>query len=338
MKKSQIIFLGLGIILILIPFILNIYSIFKLLILIVGIALFELSFVLSKKRNLIFLLCLPILLIIFTYGIDYIKTFTLNLKPIYVWENKINAKVSVYNSIFYRIFKCDNEYILDKNYKSNFACSPNLLENIDVNKFLNEPQISFKKYKNDFVKITGKISRINGTNSLELREYTNSNNSLNGHVNFNENNKLIGELEGINPLNYKVYDYITIVGLVDSIKDNTITLKNIKIVEGNLYNEYTIQVIEKDVCSDKLEEYTDNFYTKCIENIYLDYGIDKYELSYALKDGKITYDKLITDAKINTPNNYKLYSWEKFSLLNCNSQKNILLSSTEMIDYSLCEE
>ncbi len=337
MKKSKIIIFIIGLILLIIPFMLNFYSIYKLLAIGLGIILLDVCFVLNKKTNIFLIIYLPILLIIITYSIDYIKTYTLKLSPIYVLENKINNNVSIYNSVLYRVYKCENNYIFDNNYKKDFPCDTKLIENIDINKLLNEPQKNYNEYKNNFIKVSGKISKINGNSTLELQEYKKSDNSINGYVEFNNSSKLIVDISNNIINKYKVYDYITIVGLVKSYNNNEITLVNTKIEDNDLYNNYKIEVIEKSKCDEDYSLYMNNYYSKCINNIYIDYGIDIYELSYAIDDGKIKIDELINKGTYESYNKNKLYKYDKFKLLACQNDKNYLLSNNEKIDLSLCE-
>ena len=338
MKRKKIILLIIGIILIIISLLLNIYSIYKLLLLCLGIILIDIGVFLNKQKSVFMMIYLPILLIIFTYGLDYMKTYTLNISPVYVIENKINNKVSIYNSLFYRIYKCDNNYIFDNDYQKDSMCQSNMLANIDINKLLNEPKESYQKYHNDFIKVTGKISKINGISSIELKEYSTSD-SLNGYVKFNDTKKLTVNIKNVNITKYKIYDYITVVGLLKEYKNNNeLVLINTKIEENDLYNNYDIQVLETKTCNKKLKEYADNIYIYCLDNIYLNYDIDKYELSYAIKDKKITLDDLIKDIKPIEEDNNKLYKLDKFNILVCQNKKNILINNKEKVDYSWCQE
>ncbi len=339
MSKKRIWLLISGLILIITPFFINIYSIYRLISLAIGIILIDVYLATNQKINIFLLLYLPILLIIFTYSIDYIKTYTLNLKPIYVLENKINSDVSLYNSLFYRIYKCGNNYVFDNEYQKDFVCDTQLIQNIDVNKFLNSAADSYKKYHHDFIKVTGKISKISGTSSVELKEYTVKDNSINGYVNFIDTHKLVAKLNDVNLTGYKIYDYITVVGLLDSYdKDSgTLTLINAKLEANNLYDDYEMQIIEGE-CSNSIKEYTDNLYTKCVSNVYLDYKIDKYELSYAIKDGKVILDSILAQGEKELKDGKILYKLPKFNILSCNREQNIILSQNEKVDYTLCDE
>ena len=138
MKNKNIIILIVSLILIIVPFFINVYTILKLISFVVGIMLLDIYFIMRKKMNLFWLIYLPILLLVFTYSLDYIKTYVFDVSPIYILENKINKDVSVYNSLFYRVYKCENEYIFDNEYQMNFACNTKLMEDMDINTLLAE--------------------------------------------------------------------------------------------------------------------------------------------------------------------------------------------------------
>lgn len=337
--KKKVFLVIFSIILIIVPFFINVYSIYRLISVCLGITLLDISLITVKKTRIFLLIYLPILLLIITYSIDYMKTYILDLRPIFVIKNKINNNVTIYNSLFYRIYKCGEDEYFDNNYEKNFMCKTDLIEKIDINVLLNDPKISFKEHKNDFIKVVGKISKISGTSSIEMQAYTEVEDKLNGYVKFNETSKLIINLDGLDISNYKIYDYITLVGLLDSYdkKTDTLSLTDIKIEENNLYSEYDIHVIESSNCTKELKEYVNNYYLYCLENIYLDYKVDKYELSYALKDKKITMDELLKDTSVEEIDNIKVYKNEKFNILSCNKNKNIIINKNEKIDYSLCE-
>ena len=337
--KKRIILLIISILFIIIPFFINVYSIYRLISVCIGITLMDIVLVLRKKINIFLLVYLPIILLIFTYSIDYIKTYTFKLTPIFVFENKINDKVSIYNSLFYRIYKCSNEEYFDNNYESSFMCETNLIDEININKFLNEPLDSFKKYKNNFIKITGKISKIEGTNSITLQAYKQEDGIFNGYVKFDETSKLIIKLNGIDISKYKIYDYITVVGLISEFEKNSNVIKmiDVKLEEKDLYDDYEVHVIESLGCKGNLKEYTENYYLYCLENIYLDYKIDKYELSYALKDKKITMNELLINSEFIEEKDFKIYKLDKFNVLVCNNNKNIILNRNEKINNELCK-
>ncbi len=338
MKNKKIIILIVSLILIIVPFFINVFTILKLISLVLGIMLLDVYFIMRKKMNLFWLIYLPILLLVFTYSLDYIKTYVFDVSPIYILENKINKDVSIYNSLFYRIYKCKDEYIFDNEYQMNFACDTNLMDDMDINTILAEPRATYQKYSHKFIKVTGKISKIIGKSKIEMQEYTTSDKDVNGYVKFNDASKLVIYLNEEELKNYKIYDYITVVGLLDNFKKSNeeLTLINTKVEDNDLYSHYTLEVIESNACDNSLKEYTDNFYTVCIDDVFVNYDVGNYELDYVLKDGKFTFADLIKDGQVRKENNYNVYELDKFNILACNN-KNILLKKDLEIDYSLCD-
>ena len=77
----------------------------------------------------------------------------------------------------------------------------------------------YPEYKNKFVRVHGKISKISGNESIELASYTSSEESLNGYVNFNLDYTLNVKSNEILS-SYRIYDYIDVIGRVDSYKNN----------------------------------------------------------------------------------------------------------------------
>lgn len=325
--KKKLFILIIGLLLITIPFFINVYSIYKLIFLCLGIILVDVYFALKNKSNILLLFYLPILLLVFTYALDYFKIYTFKLSPIFVLENNMNSDISIYNSFLYRVYKCENEYIFDNNYEKSFMCNTNSLKEMDINTVLSDLDGFYKKEHGNFVKVTGKISKITGTSNILLESFSETEKSLNGYVKFDKNSHLKIIIDGEDISNYHIYDYITVVGLLTNYNktNNELILTDIKIEDKNLYSNYKVHIIEND--NKDLQKYMDNFYTYKIENIYLDYGIDKYELAYALKDKRIVFENFIKDSEIEQINNSTMYKMDKLNILKCNDKKIILTSS-----------
>ena len=121
MKKSTVVLLIIGIILLIIPFCLSEYSLARIIILALGIFLITLSFVFLKRKNIFLIIILPIILICLSYAVDTFLFYKFDKIPIYVYEVSSSDKVKVYNSLFYRIFDCNDSLILDYGYKKNIS-------------------------------------------------------------------------------------------------------------------------------------------------------------------------------------------------------------------------
>lgn len=338
MKKK--ILLTISFLLVLIPFIINVFSIIRMVSLLLGIILFTYTLNINKKFNILMCLYVPILFFVLTYTIDYTFACVLERNPIYAISNKSNDNVIVYNSILYRVFNCNEKLSFDNNYQKNYMCKTSLINSIDINEVLSDADKFYKDHKHDFVKITGKVSKINGNSSIELNSYTvDSNNTLNGYVIFDKENKLNIKINNkMDVSHYKIYDYITVVGEVSSYELDTTTLKNVVIEDNDIYTDYTLSVIEPEKCGD-VKEYTEGYFTYCLSNIYVDYGIDKYELSYTLKDKKITFDNLKKNyEELKENDSADLYLLNKFNILVCDDSKTIFINKNVKKPFSLCKE
>lgn len=337
MKRK--ILLTISLLLVGVPFIINSYSLIRMVSLLCGIILITSLFKTHSKGNKLILIIIPLLLFICTYSIDYMLTCVFNHYPIYAIQKKSNEKLSTLHSLMYRVYDCNGKLYFDNHYKNLYMCSTSLLDDTDINKVLNEPKKYYKEHANRFVKITGKISKINGNSSIELRNYIiDEDKTLNGYVKFDETKKLEIKLNNkIDATSYKIFDYITVVGELKLINNHTLSLENVVIENNNLYSKYNISIIEPSSCGE-LKEYTEGYYTYCLSNIYIDYGIDKYELSYLLKDKKISFENLIKGYNsLEEEKNMDLYHLDKFDVLVCNKNKKIILNKKTNNPFNLCE-
>ncbi len=333
-----------GFLFVIISFVFNSYSLWRIFSLLVGIILLVIISEKLLKRKYLFIL-MPIVLIVLSYSLDFFLVSKFNRVPIYSLKKESNPLVLTYNSFFYRIFKCQNTSIMDYGYESNFLCNYDLLEEIDVNSFLSDSLANFRKYKNKFVKIKGKISKKSGVNSLELSSYKiDDANKLNGYVSFNTEYKVKVNTNS-NLSKFYIYDDVTIIGIVDSLTKEPFTINIIDpiIIPSDIYYQYTYEVITSDnkAVSNYVEK--QNIYTWGIENIYIHYDLEHiYELKYLINDERITIASLInnkeyTEVYSNEENLIgKIYEMDKFKILKCENSKIIITNEEWKLNYELC--
>lgn len=343
MKKRLIVLLGLGLTLMIVPFLINIYSIFRIISLVLGIILITVSLCLKKKRNIFYIILVPLIMLVFSYGIDTLLFYTLKRVPVFSYAIKSSDKMRTYNSFFYRVFDCNGNLTLDYGYTKNYVCSNDCLDAININSFMQDAEESFKKYHHKFVHIYGKISKITGNENIELASFTESDNTLNGYVNFNLNNILIVNTEE-NLSKYRIYDYVDVYGKVTSINDGKITLTNTKLVASNIYDTYSFEIIASD--DNKLTNLVKekDYYYYGLNTINVKYdGNNIYELSYLLTDDRFKFDDLIKDKEYEVFKNEedvevaKKYKLEKFDLLECSNGKKIVANSKSKANQSICD-
>ena len=343
MKKRLIVLLGLGLTLMIVPFLINIYSIFRIISLVLGIILITVSLCLKKKRNIFYIILVPLIMLVFSYGIDTLLFYTLKRVPVFSYAIKSSDKMRTYNSFFYRVFDCNGNLTLDYGYTKNYVCSNDCLDAININSFMQDAEESFKKYHHKFVHIYGKISKITGNENIELASFTQGDDTLNGYANFNLNNILIVNTDE-NLSKYRIYDYVDVYGKVTSINDGKITLTNTKLVASDIYDTYSFEIIASD--DNKLTNLVKekDYYYYGLNTINVKYDGDNiYELSYLLTDDRFKFDDLIQDKEYEVFKNdedvevAKKYKLEKFDLLECSNGKKIVANSKSKANQSICD-
>lgn len=297
MKKVYLLIIG--ILLCIAPYCVNTYTMFRLIVISIGMILLIISYAIYEKKHLLLLLILPLLLVACTYTIDHILVSKLKRIPIYAYQIKSSDAVRTYNSFAYRVFDCDGTTTFDYGYKKNFLCEASTLEAMSVNDFLKEATENIKKYEEKFIKVKGKISKISGRDTIELSLYEEEINGLNGHVKFDASSILRIKTDA-DLSDLRIYDEFSVIGRVESKrqeKDSTIiNLVDTLLLPNKDYKEYEFKVIEnnnqglKDYVKDK------NIFLYGLDNIYVIYkNYAKYELSYAITDTRIIVDDLIKE-------------------------------------------
>lgn len=319
-----------GLLLCITPFCVDTYSLYRLIAITIGMFIIIITYATYKKKNIIFLLILPILLVGVTYMIDHILAMKLNHVPIYAYEVKSSDEVSTYNSFSYRIYDCGQKRIFDNGYKLEYMCSKDALKTIDINAFLKDPEEAFHKNKEKFVKIKGKISKISGKDLIELSPYEENIDALNGVVKFDANISL--RIKTFNDLSaYRIYDDFLVIGQVEKIEREKekviIHLTDTVYYSGEDYQTFTYEVEPMDTL--EVKEYMKNkeYYLYGLNNIYLKYkNFSKYELSYVLTDERIFLEDILDDAKkrdITKENEViaTIYEKEDFDIIKCINNK-----------------
>ncbi len=345
--RSKVLYIG-GFVLIILSFLLNFFSVARLVLLIGGILLIDIETTLKLAKHPFIILIIPLFLLVFTYGVDMLLATKLNRVPIYSYEIKSSKNMATYNSFFYRIYHCQNKNVTDYGYQLSYACRATELEEHDINAFLSESLARFADYQNKFVKIRGRVSKISGEDLMELSSYKiDANNTLNGYVEFNTEYRLRLKIKA-DLSNYKIYDDVTVIGLVSrqnkEQNDTIIELIDAIIVPSTLYENYTLEVIASD--SKDLTSYVEKeqIYLKGLSNIYLHFDESHiYELKYLITDKRITIADLIQDSEAKELKDKDdvtvgtIYEKDKFKVIKCQNKKIIISNKEEKIKANICD-
>ena len=341
MKKENIIFIILGIIFTFLPFFIFTYSILRLISVMFGIILLCIGLILNTNNKIFKIILFPVMISFFVYLLDYYTFILFKKTPIIAINYKSSEKVSTYNSILYRVFNCDNSLILDKKYQKSYSCKNEDITLINLNDFLvSETNQVYKENKNKFVHLKGRISKIIGNNTIEVRPY-NGEVELNGYVNFDNSKKIVIENVIMDPTKYYIYDEIEFIGLVEKYEnidsEVIIHLIDVKLIENNIYNNYEI-IINNNNTKD-LENILDKVYYLGIDNIYYKFNEENiYDLSYVLSDKRDSIDNIVKGKEYDTlENDNRLYKFDKFNIIRCNNEKTIFINKNYKITNEICE-
>ncbi len=349
-KKYNFTFLIIGLVLFLIALLINKSSVIRLLLTLVGVGFVFYTF---KRENRKINVLLIVLFIICSIFIDSIVSSTLVRIPIFAYNITTSGNTRVYKAIGYRIWQCDKNSTknmkVDKFYTKGYSCDASDIETIDSNSFLNSVIENYDDYKDTYVKIKGKISKKNSRNSIEMQPYEQSNITLNGYVTFADNITLkILFYKDFDELDlYDIYDEIIVVGVVKTLEHNddkfVIYLTESIMISASNFDKYEMIVNEQATCENgtknilySSDEY--DLYAYCLEDVFVNYGENKYELSSALSSGKISIDELFAGPieSSNLEDGSELYKFEKYSVLKCNKEKSKdIVIAPKTVDASL---
>ena len=306
---------------------------------------------LDKKRKytplytLIYLIALILL--------DSICVVTFSKTPIFALNIVNNNDIKVYNALGYKVWQCNtkkpNELIVEPFYKKGYKCSVEEIENISINDLITSLNNNYEEYRNTYVKVTGKISKKDGQNYIEMQAYTESEDNINGYVTFQEAITLAIIFDEYDQKLdvYDIYDEITVIGKIKNMEtkeDKRIIYMYESTIASDIeLDEYTITASSnKKIDGDKQLIYTakdSNVYTYGIENIIVKFKDNlEYELPSVLSSKKLEINEIIKDAneiitdEKNQENKSKLYKFKTYNIVVCDQEKSkdIIITSPKL--------
>jgi hypothetical protein len=184
--KSRIV----ALILTLLAFLLPLHNIIKLLIIITALTLLtlETKSLLPKNKKKLLPLYTLLFLIVFIL-LDSIVVVTLHKIPVFTLSIVTKDRVRVHNALGYKVWQCnkyEDELVIEPFYKKGYACDIEDIDNVNINDLITSLNNNFDEYKSTFIKVTGKISKKDGQNYIEMQAYQDNEDSMNGYVTFSE--------------------------------------------------------------------------------------------------------------------------------------------------------
>ena len=276
--------------------------------------------------------------------IDGVIVYTFSRIPVFTYNITKKGNTIVYNSLGMRVWQCnENDYNNIKAkpfYEKGYMCNVNDIESIDINTFLNSVVQNHNVYKNNYVKIKGKISKKSGINSIEMKPYTTTENKVNGYVEFSDNITLkVVFKEDVNIDSYDIYDEIEIIGIVKNMEsspsNHVIYISDCILVSSINLDQYELLVTKEKKCSKETSLIYSNIdynvYRYCLSEIIVTYPDGQYELSSALSSSKLAIESLLKNYNKEETNddNSKIYRFDDYSILVCNN-KDLYIGHTKL--------
>ena len=341
--SRRLISMFLGVILIVIAFILKTGYI-RAILAFLGIISLTYSNTVERNNKKLFLTLFAIIFFFFMVALDYLVVGAFKREPIFSYNIVSIGKNKVYNAIGYRVWVCngkdkDKVFKLDPLYKLGYYCSTQDMTADNINNALPKIINDFDRYKDNYIKITGRLSKIVNETELYMNTYKEINeqyvyDDLLLDVNFN--------MPSLEMSKYKVDDELTIVGKVTS-KDNN----SVKIIDSNFVTvgsvesneDYNFDVNTNIYCQYDKELWFETkdkiIYKSCINDIKLNISGGNYTFEAALKNGVITMEDLRMAAEgylTNSKDNAVIYTFNNFKILECDpsNSKDVIIGRPEM--------
>lgn len=299
----------------------------------------------KARKYLLITLCYLISLLL----LDTILVFTIKIEPLFTFRKNYDT-IIIYNSLGYRAWHChdDEELIIDPFYQGAFMCDEAKIKPLEINAFSSQIVGSYNDYNNEFVKIVGKISQINGLNDFTMQAYERQNDITNGYVAFADNITL--HVIFNNPeeklANYKLYDWVTVVGRVVSLQEEngktTIKMVDSELIDHDLYQNYDLVLTSTNLLR---KELTKTYSSEQLE-IYNEFSTplmikfsnqDVYELENVLSSNKLAIKEILAKAKSSQSNYEKTmraYIYDDFKIFySLTTEKTIIMITQLDVDF-----
>ena len=340
--KKRFCSLIIGIILLVVSLLLDKYNLLRAILCILSIILFTYSNQLERQNKRIFI---PIFIIVFSFfviSLDYLNVTLFKKAPILTFSIVKSDYGKVYNALGYRVWTCkDDTFKVDPLYKLGYYCQKETMTSESINNVLSTIISNFDDYKDSYVKITGRVTKVVDDSKFYMQTFK----EIDNLINFDENSKLYVQFNygNSNVLGLQPNSIVTVIGKINQKIGNDIymidsTFNSEAITSGdvlfgaeeNIYCEY-----EKDLWF----QTSDNiFYRSCIQDLNITIANNQYNLQNAIRNNLITLQEIKDEALgYQTQNKDKstLYKFKDFNLLVCDpsNSRDVIIGRTTM-DFS----
>lgn len=339
--KKRFISMIIGVLLLLIALLMTKFNIIRVFLCILSIIVLTYSNQLERTNKKVFI---PLFVIIFTFfviALDYLVVCTLKKPPIISYGIVTTKYGTVYNAIGYRVWSCKNDtFVVDPLYKQGYYCEKESMSSENINNVLSTVVNNFDDYKDSYVKIIGRVSKIESDKTFYMQMFKEND----GVIKFDETYRLYVEFNTkVDMASLSPNVIITVIGKIDRrdgnyiyMIDSSFTKEQISTddvlfnAQTNIYCEYDKQLWFQT--SDNI------FYKSCIEDINLKINDNIYNLQNAILNNLISLNEIKEEAlgyQSQSKDGSLLYNYKNFKMLICDpkTSKDVIIGRSEM-DFS----
>ena len=340
--SKRLITMFLGILFIFIAFVLK-SGLLRPILAFMGIISLTYSNAIERPNKKLFLTLFAIIFFFFMVALDYLVVTSMKKEPIFAYSIVSTGKNKVYNAIGYRVWVCsdkDSSFKVDPLYKLGYYCSTQDITAESVNNLLPKISSDFNRYKDTYIKVTGRLSKVINSTELYMNTYNDDGEDILFDddyildVNFN--------MESLELSKYNIKDEITVVGKVTSKDNNKIRIIDSNFVTSSAFesnDDYNFDVNTNMYCQyDKVlwfETKNNIFYKSCINDLSINLSGGNYKLEAALKTGLISFEDLKDSAQgylTNSKDKSVIYTFNNFKILECDpsTSRDVIIGKNEM--------
>ena len=344
-ELKRLITMFLGLILIIVGFVIN-KEILRPILVLLGIISLTISNAIERNNKKVFIPLFAIIFFLLMVALDYLVVGAFKKTPIFSYSIVSTNKSTVYNAIGYRVWVCHNtkDFKVDPLYKLGYYCSNKDITAESINNILPKIVDNFDLYKDAYMKINGKVSKIVSDKEFYMQVYDEIDNTLTFNnayildINFNYANEALK--------NYKELDDVTIVGKIDSFDGNMVKVIDSNFLtrtDNNNTDQYTFDVNSNIYCEYDKDMWFMNgniaIYRSCINSLDVKLNDKLYDLSFAIKNNMMTLDELKDAAEgflTNSKDASKIYIYNNFRMLECENTDIIIGKESLSFDNGYC--
>ena len=337
--QKRFISLIIGVIFLAIALVLNSFSLLRAILAIFSIIIITYSMQLERSHKFVFIPLFVIVLSSFVIGIDYLNVSIFKRTPMVTISVVSNENGSVYNAIGYRVWKCnDKDLFVDPLYKVGYYCEADSMSAESINNVLPTIISNFDHYKDNYIKIIGRVSSIENASMFTMCTYR----EINNEIKYNDNYKLIVNFNIANDKLAKLQanDIVTVIGKVESQEGNKIVLVDSKFkdeitsqgdvsfdAESNIYCEYDKELWFQT--TDKI------YYKSCINDVNITVDNKMYNLLNAISNNVITLKQIENESlgyESQSKDDSIMYKYKDFNILVCDPSysRDVIVGRTTM--------